>query len=143
MLPKIKFDTIIEKISLKFLINALENTLKKVNDKVVLEWGMHKFFIIISSIIVTAGMLYLALGHYMQKQMNEFWAAIIVTIVADIGIIVELVIHHYNFLRGFRSIALTISCHFASVYYACSKLPVPGFLPGYMSSIILLEVSLY
>lgn len=130
MLPKIKFDSVIDDCSLKFKIPAIEDQFIKVTDKIIMGMNIHKVFIIATAIITTAGMLYIALDHYFANEVKQFWAALIVTIVADIGIMTEFFVHQFEKARFFRSIPLAISCHFASVYYACSILPTPGFLPG-------------
>ena len=108
-------------------------------DNIIMGLNFHKIFTIAGGFAITAGMIYMALGHYSKNEMESFWACVTVIIVADVGLFLEYLIHQFKRLRIFRSFSLTIACHIASVYYACTILPTPGFLPGYFLYLKILE----
>lgn len=132
MLQKYDFENMIDGWCLRFKQECLEKRLKKANEKHIQGWNKFKIIIVVIILCIDVGMGYLAYEHYNNNEMEQFWAAVIVTIIGDLGILIEFIIVNFEALRPLRSFAFTLACHFASMFYACNILPIPGILPGYL-----------
>ncbi len=129
-MPKGGFEDFTSSCSLCFTKPEIEQSFREYQEERVRGFGRPKQIILAVSLIMTITLVYRARLHYIQGEMDKFWALFYTLLVGNGSVAIEFAIHCIPRLRYLRCIAMTVGSYFTSIYYAAHVLPVPGMNPG-------------